>query len=206
MISHSNLLSDLRARMGAASEDEAERVLAATLVTIGECLTPELARAVAAELPDTTGAFLTAGICNTRLTINEIEGRVASRAGVRRRFAREHLQSVCRTLCDVLPGALCADLERRLGGALFAAALQDRLPETSGSRHDTHLAAGSPGSHHPVSSARAADAAQSHSVVRESNPHGARKVSSGGATTAPSGTLAAGRPTSRHPLSESKPR
>lgn len=168
---------------GFPTHGEAAAALKATLLALGESLPDRERKRVADALSVRERAVLQAAAYRGELDTAELYDRVRSYEGVALGFAREHAQVVCRAIGELLDDEVRALLDRVLPeelALLFHPRVPvERSPEThhahSGSHHT--LATGRPGSSHPVSES-APPGAQSHSVARESNPHGDTKLSS----------------------------
>jgi hypothetical protein len=141
---------------------------------------------------------------------------IAQQEDVERGFAKEHVQATCTALAELLDPADRAQLKARLGeriGALLIPRRELRGPiaQPSGHHHSDPegrgrtLAAGRPGSRHPLSEAKHSGA-HTHSVARSQNPRRDTKVSStsGSSARREKRTLAEGKPGSERPLSETK--
>jgi uncharacterized protein (DUF2267 family) len=176
---------------GLDTTEEAAAVLQATLVAMGQRLAPDVRDTIAAALPDEIGAVLRRSeseLESESESESEFFDRVRRREGVSLGFAREHAQGVCRALGEILPGEALRALEEALP-ASFAELFHPPPPPApppgyrvaKSERHHT-LATGRPGSRHPLSESRP-PTAQSHSVVREANPHADTKLSSASGLT-----------------------
>jgi uncharacterized protein (DUF2267 family) len=121
--------------------------------------------------------------------LREFIDRVAAREGVDPGFAREHTQSVCRALGEVLDddesARLVARLHDQLAG-LFALAsasgVRAPVPPRRPSRPRRTLSEGRPRSRKPLSEAAPA-LGQSDSLACNDNPHAETKLSSTTGTT-----------------------
>ena len=206
----SELIDDVMRRGGLAQRSDAERAVRATLTTLGERLTREEAQAVATALPSSWAGWLLDAGYDGDFDAAELYERVRRREGTSAGFAREHAQVVVRALGDRLADETRRRLEQALPGEvaeLLRPAEVGAPPPHAEARHAPRLntlATGRPGSAHPLSEARPPEG-QSHSVVREDNPHGESKLSSArGLTQERLGdSLATGRPPGpARPLSE----
>lgn len=203
MISTSNdLFSHVAAHAGVAGS-LAERVTRVVLAGIGGYLSPARRQFVADELPPALAALVVAG-ADLATPIEEHVLSLDTTIG----HARELIASVCRVLAEELSSeaieAIRAALPAALG-ALFAPPepAEPEPPPGMQPPRET-IAAGRPGSHHPVSDAHGRGA-QSDSIA-EDNPHAATKLSTAkGSTQERHGeTIAEGRPGYRNPLSGSR--
>jgi uncharacterized protein (DUF2267 family) len=205
---HEELLHRVEELAAFATDDEAERALAATLVTLGECLADNESRALAGELPPPAAQALRRAAFTGGCDVSEFYDRVARREGVAIGFGVEHAQAVCRAVGEGISEEALVRLRKELTpdvSALFDTPERDTVPE-----HVPHIAGhslseGRPGSRHPVSEAND-PLAHTHSVVRASNPHGDTKVSSAhGLTQEQLGeTLAEGHPGSSRPIAKTR--
>lgn len=175
------LLSHVAERAGLPGLQEAERTVRVVLGVISEQLSWPTVQALAEDLPLPLCSNLRDGGSHQDFDLAELHSRVASREQVRLGFAVEHTAVVCQVLAEELSSGTLQRLHDALPepiGALFS-------PREPGARFEhVHLdpgrrtlAEGRPGSQHPLSKARP-DRAQSHSVARETNPHGDTKLSS----------------------------
>jgi uncharacterized protein (DUF2267 family) len=182
MSNETELLERIMHLGGLDARRDAGRALKATLAALGERLDEDARGALARALPEKLGAMLHRKHRGA-FDVAEFYDRVRKREGVSLGFAREHAQVVCRVLGERLPAAKLRELDEGLPesfAALFHPPRQaepppeHRLPH--GERRHT-LATGRPGATHPLSDS-APPGAQSHSVVREANPHADTKLSS----------------------------
>lgn len=172
---------------GGLDREAAEWAICTTATALGEALPFAAATVLAESLPERF-ARLTRPRRGPLGEIDTFYASVAAHEGTGRGPAREHAQIVCRGLGEVLPRAardrVLFDVSPALA-ALFARAPSypppPRHAEASAAGHHT-LAAGRPGSRHPVSESEA-DRAHAHSIAREANPHGETKLSSAGGLT-----------------------
>jgi uncharacterized protein (DUF2267 family) len=195
--------------LGFRDREGGRHALDATLAAVGEALTEEEAAALAAELPEPLARIVReAGFVGLvdAAELYERARRHARTAGDTARppgRAREQTQIALHALGEALGpdarGRLVRSMPHEIGQDLWppeegAPAPHGAVP--GGAPLDT-LAAGRPGSKHPVASSRPSQA-QSHSVVREKNPHGETKLSSARGLTQErfSESLAEGRPPS----------
>jgi uncharacterized protein (DUF2267 family) len=121
--------------------------------------------------------------------LREFIDRVAAREGVDPGFAREHTQSVCRALAEVLDDDEWTHLVARLHdqlAALFvlpvASAVRGSEAPRQPSRRRRTLSEGRPGSRKPLSEAAPAHG-QPDSLALSDNPHADTKLSSTTGTT-----------------------
>jgi uncharacterized protein (DUF2267 family) len=181
----------------------AERVSPIVLAGIGGYLSPAARQLVASELPPALGAAVVAG-SGLATPIEELVHAVEPNLG----HARELIASVCRVLGEALStealGAVCAAVPAALAALLEPPATSEVPPAPVLARPRDMLADGRPGSHDPVSEARA-PGAHSDSVVA-GNPHAATKLSSttGSTQERHHETIAEGRPGSPSPIAGSR--
>jgi uncharacterized protein (DUF2267 family) len=196
-------------RDGIPDRATAERAARATLATLGERLTEEEARGVADALPGALARTLRDASYDSDFDDAELYERVRRREGAPAGAAREHAQVVLRALGEVIDDDVRTRVTRALPRSV-AELLEPRAPveapphaEAAHAPPITTLAAGKPGSRHPIAEARP-DLAHSHSVAREDNPHGETKLSSArGLTQERLGdAIAAARPGPARPISE----
>jgi uncharacterized protein (DUF2267 family) len=188
MITEAELLDRIVSLGGLDAKHEAIAALRAALAALGEQLDADARRAIAQALPEQLGAALNLQEGRGTFDLAEFYDHVWRREGVSLGFAREHAQIVCRVLGESLPGEALGSLDRALP-APFAALFHSpswrpaltQHPLAHDDRHHT-LATGRPGAKHPLSES-APPGAQSHSVVREANPHGDTKISSAAGMT-----------------------
>jgi uncharacterized protein (DUF2267 family) len=135
---------------------DAARAIRATVIAIGERLRDDERAALGRALP---GAFTTAlerAAYAGDFEKSDLFARVARHGGVGPGFGAEHAQVVCQALGELLPAETLTRLRKELGpsiGELFLPPEPipsiEREPSVTGST----LAAGRPGSRHPVSDA-----------------------------------------------------
>jgi uncharacterized protein (DUF2267 family) len=188
MATHQDLLGRIKQLGGLQTTREATAALRATLAALGERLSDRDRDLVAGVLPRSVAGALHKGKRRGAFDIAELYNRIRRREGVTLGFAREHAQVVCRVLGEILPDVARREIERALPESfaeLFSPPRSfDPPPEhpvAPGAQHRT-LATGRAGSLHPLSESRPR-AAQSHSVVSESNPHADTKLSSASGLT-----------------------
>jgi len=181
----------------AISLDAAELVTRTTLAGIGARLSPPVRTFIAEELPPDLRAAVLIG-ADLAIPLEEAVRTPGMTVGV----ARELIASVGRVLGETLSDDALALIAAT--GADLAQIVQRAAPEemvrAAPSRHPT-LAAGRPGSAHPLSEARP-DRRHASSVAAD-NPHAEQKLSSTTGTTQERlhETIAEGRPGSEWPLS-----
>jgi uncharacterized protein (DUF2267 family) len=165
-------------------DSQVQAAVDATLEAIGRLLVSDERRLLLQTLPAALGAVVEKANRQPTLSPHELFAGIARHEGVRLGFAREHEQVVCRALSEILPDETVNRLQRHLPilGELFAAPERISSAESvERSGHvrplDTTLAAGRPGSRHPLSEARA-ERAQAQSVVLSDDPHADTKLSS----------------------------
>jgi uncharacterized protein (DUF2267 family) len=204
------IVDDVVARGGFASRADAERLIEATLAVLSERLIKLDRQALADALPAALGQKVAEVSVYVRYGAEGFYERVLRRVGGRLGEVVERTQVVCQVLSESLDGELLARLRRHLPHRLTY--LLEPSPSTAAvsaprdpARHATGrttLSSGRPGSQHPLSEAPPRSS-QRHSVVSESNPGEARKLSSAGDDDG--GTLGSGRGGSSRPLSERGP-
>ncbi len=198
-------------------QKRAELVIDATIETLFAALDNQ-GRKVLEENIGAVKKLPTKKLDSNQITITpqELYQEVARREKVDIGFGMEHAQAACSALAEVIePSAL--KMIKTHGAESIAELLTPRRefrPSKSpvSPRHHPDpegrgrtLAAGRPGSRHPVSEAEHAGA-HTQSVSRNKNPHRDTKISSttGSAAERHHRTLAEGNPGSRRPLSETK--
>jgi len=113
----------------------AERVIAATLTTLGECLPSKAARDLAAQLPGRLQAPLTAAATRPEaISVEEFLRRLAERAEVSPSEALHHARAVMDALAEAVTGH---ELEH----------VRDQLPEDLRTLFAPPAAAGWPDTH-----------------------------------------------------------
>jgi uncharacterized protein (DUF2267 family) len=201
MMATQDLISHVAAHAG-VSADIAERALRAVLSGIGAYLGAPHRQLVADELSPALAAALLAQSGRARPIDKRLLG-----PGITAGDARELIASVCRVLAEELSGealhAIRVSAPPEVAAFLAPPAPAAPPRPTPGAHRET-LAAGHPGSRHPVSEARP-PRAQPDSVAAE-NPRASSKLSS----AAPSPperfheTLAEGQPGAAHSLAGSR--
>lgn len=197
---------------GIGSLDLSSRVIRATLSTLGERLDADDACALGRKLPEPFGDLVAWANHGGSFGPAEFYERVRKLDGEPRSFGLEHAQVVLRVVGTALPDELRDRLTKALPGEIarimepahFGAPPPHGVPVVEDVPEPlTSLASGRSGSRHPLSEA-APPAGQSHSVVREANPHGDVKLSSArGMTQERIGrALADGRGGPPRPISE----
>lgn len=183
----------------------------ATISAFVRCLTPEEAGAFARSVDGLLDAGASRGgsAGADRPGAEDMYELVRRSENVAAGAAREHAQIVLGAIGERLDpalrlrlvGRLPADLARLLE-ARDIGAPPDHVPPSFLPPLHT-LASGRPGSRHPISEARP-ERAQSHSVVKEDNPHGETKLSSSRGTTQErlGDSLATGHPGPTRPISQ----
>jgi uncharacterized protein (DUF2267 family) len=205
--SDADLLTRLH-ELGPFSDDgEALRALHVTLEIIGQGLTDDERRAVAASLPTECARVLLGARAGSCRNTTELFHGVRTREKTTLSRAVEHTEIVCRALGEVLSPTARTRLRRAVPDI---AALFERPDETGGPLPlvpslgtPNDLAEGRPGGSHPLSSANPAELSHRHSVARSDDPHAETKLSSACGLTQEreERSLATGRPGSRRPLS-----
>lgn len=191
------LLSHVAGHAG-IGRDEAERAALAVMSGIGAYLPDWARRLVAAELPSELGDALITGR-SVALPLEEL----AIARGAPPHQAHELVAAVCHVLSEELSDDALVALQAALPAEL-ARQLAPPASELTGppaeQRGGTTLAAGRPGSAHPISDTPAPE--HHRDSVADPNPHGASKLSSAEGTTQEREheTLAEGEPGPDHPL------
>jgi uncharacterized protein (DUF2267 family) len=200
-------IDDVRHRAGLADWSEAERLATHVLHALRPLLRADERREFASRLPAPLASTLQAeGNTPPDDDVDHLYERVAHTTHVPLARAVEEARIVCAALAALLtpdehqrwrrdqPPAI-AELftVRESVGAIPAAG--SSVAQTPPPPVGTTLAAGRPGSRHPISEAHP-DRTQTHSVARESNPHGDSKISSAEGFTQEQlhESLATGRP------------
>lgn len=204
------LVARIRALTGLDTEQEALLAAEATFSALGERLHPQDISAVANVLPGRFARALHTRSWPGDFELEELFRRVARAEGVNLGFAREHVLSTCRALGEMLGDEARRTVQRSLPApfaALFAPYDAEGAPapyHAPAGEHHT-LATGRPGSTHTIAESRP-PIAQSHSVVREKNPHADTKVSSAHGLTQErlDESLATARPDDHHTIAGSK--
>lgn len=200
--SDDELLHEVMRRGALASEDDAARVVRATLAVLGERLTLDEAQAVAGALPGALARVVTESGYDGDFDAAELVERVRRREGGSPGFAREHVHVVLAAIARHLDDGARRRVARALPAGLaelFAAPTDhgDVPPYASPSHGPPvrSLATGKPGSAHPLSES-APPSGQAHSVARNPDPHADTKLASARGTTQErlGETLARGRP------------
>lgn len=173
---------------GLPDEGTARRALRVTLAVLGERLTDDEACALASRLPKTLAAALDDAEYDGDFDAAEFYERVRRREGATPGFAHEDADVALRAIGTVLD----TDLQTRLLRALPDGIARHLVPRPVGTPPPhvppsagpavTTLGSGRPGSRHPVAEA-AVERAQTHSVVRATEPHADTKLSSSHGTT-----------------------
>ncbi len=175
-------------RLGGITEpDAARRAILATLEALGASLSRGVRSHVAAALPAAHAAALMRPAAEKLSRADAFYDRARALEGTTPGFALEHVQVVCRALGTMLPDETLQRMKRDLPGelaSLFNPPAREGEPPLHASRPPSHppphretLAAGHPGFTHTLAESAPA-AGQTHSVVREQNPHADTKLSS----------------------------
>lgn len=191
------IVADARERAGFGSDEEAEAALLETASILAERLLPDESASLARALPEPlAGAFRTTRY-DRDFGIGEFFERVAAHEPPtkarpsRRGFGLEHAMVACAVLGDALDDETKTRLVRHLGPAwarLFEPPRDEpgELPPHGVRQHEDEpersLSGGRPGARRPLAESNP-DRAQSQSVARTDNPHGATKLSSTRGTT-----------------------
>lgn len=170
-------------RLGGGTASDARRAIFATLSTLAECLADRERAMLASALGPSLAPAAQRGIHAGSFDADELFARVSRREDVPPGFAREHAEVVLVELARALPDPVRAHLGREVSPSIAARFAPPHHGDAPPHEHRAPaafahtLAAGNAGSASPVSTARP-PIAQSHSVVREDNPHGDTKLSS----------------------------
>lgn len=191
---------------GLSRNEQADRVIEATLDTLGERLLPEEIDLVAAHLPGRLADRLEPGHYGGAFDRAELFERIARRAGVSQSEAIEHTEVVCRVVAEALSPEARSRLASHLPPPLAALFEIPPAPEPAEPRRTSSrppsapppkktLASGRAGSEHPLSESKP-ERAHTNSVARSPDPHGDTKLSSAHGTTQErlDETLATGEP------------
>lgn len=193
---YQNFLRRVQALGGLESAAEAERATSATLASLGEILPRESVRLAQVELPEALAQLLHADRSppsrrDDRPPLADLYARASPRlARPEPGYAVERVQAVLEALAEWLSDDALASLRAGLHPEIAdRLEVRDRSPSAPphpdqrppGRRPAETLSGGHPGSHRPLSEGQFERPAQTNSVVRSVNPHGATKLSSAGA-------------------------
>ena len=200
-------LIDALARDGMCDPRIARRIIEATVAVLGERLTVDESASLSTAFAEPLRLVLQRASYQGDFGPDEMYARIRRRAAVDAALAREQAQVVLAAIGRAVPDDVARRLERALPrdvAELFRPRETGDPPPHAGPLGHT-LASGRAGSRHPLAEA-AATKAQSHSVVREANPHGETKLSSArGMTQERLGdSLAEGQPGSKRPISRTR--
>ncbi|NUO54933.1 MAG: DUF2267 domain-containing protein [Polyangiaceae bacterium] len=187
-----SIVARVKEALGMLSDDDTERAIDAVLDAIGRLLTPDEAGSIAQHLPARLATILVLASESTEAVDSErdVVSLVASREGMPASAAYETVKVTCEVFAGYLPEDVVERLQHDLPSELAALLVHPHgewcVPEpvvpvsapVRRRRGATTLASGRPGSSHPVSESRP-ERAHSNSVVRNPNPHGDTKLSSG---------------------------
>lgn len=204
-------IDDVMTRGVIADQAQALEVVKATLEMVGECLPAPDASTLAESLPGELAGAVRRAQRHPEPTLRELFEHVSQRAQLPIGEALEKAEAVGAALAEYLPIDVRSSLQRRLPSE-WARLLEPRTFERGDPApwHNTNpavgstLAAGRPGSRHPLSEA-APPAAQSASVAASENPHAETKLSSSHGV-APEEPLATGHAGSGAPLADARDR
>ena len=201
LVDHDVFVAHVAAHLGATTLGMT-RACKVVLGAFAGCLSPAERALFVSELPSSFGAFEQAS-ASVALPVEEQLVALGLTLG----HAREVVASVCHVLGEHLSDNMLARLQRALPESVAVFMVRPMpgpavITSRAARRTDT-LAEGSPGSHAPVSSARA-ERTQQASVAAD-NPHGDAKLSSATGSTQEREheTLAEGHPDT-HPLATSR--
>lgn len=179
------LVADVARRLGASADDDVEHVVVAVLDALGDVLSLDEARLIAAYLPGRWSALLVEAAQREvgAADVHELVEGVAWRENIARGWALEHATAVCEAVGRLLPDhvehRLHADLPSQLAALLEPRyALVPPVRRSAGRPQPAPrtLATGRARSAHPLSEARP-EIAHSESVARSSDPHADTKLS-----------------------------
>ncbi len=186
-----SIVARVKEALGMLSDGDTERAIGAVLDAIGRLLSPDEASAIARHLPTRLATVLSRAADGREHEegAGDVVSQVASRVGMPASAAYETVKVTCEVLASYLPEEVVDQLQRDLPPDVASLFVHPHgewcVPEPvvavsppARRRRRTTLATGRPGSSHPVSESRP-ERAQAHSVVRNPNPHGDRKLSSG---------------------------
>ncbi len=173
-------LFEALAEAGLDDRPTARRIIDATVAVLGERLCADENAALGGCLSPALRAILESATYSSDFDEAELYERIRRRSGVNAGLAREQAQVVIATIGRSAAEEVRRRLERALptGVAELLRPREPGEPPPFSSRSASNLAGGRPGSRHPISES-APPGAQAHSVVREDNPHGDTKLSSG---------------------------
>jgi uncharacterized protein (DUF2267 family) len=208
MMTEGEILDEVAQAAGLRDAAAAERATRAVLTLLGERLAHAEADALAGELPARLADSLRDARYRGELDLDELAFELARCERLPVGQALELVESVARVIADVVTGATLERVRRALPPSVAAIFVPpERVAEVDvarvAPRRDT-LAEGRPSSRRPVSEAQP-PGAHAESVARAENPHGDTKLSSARGLTQEreAETIAAGRPGSTRPLSDS---
>jgi uncharacterized protein (DUF2267 family) len=184
---YAELVEEVRRRTGIADAGRADRALASVASVLCGALSRADVDALAENLPAPLPERLRSGAGEAALTgARELYDRVSARAATTPGLALEETQVILQVLAEISGYEALVRVRKHLPPDVADLLWpreppaepppRERVAETSRVVHET-LASGRPGSHRPLSEAEHGNA-QLHSVTRESNPHGDRKLSS----------------------------
>ncbi|HEY3237727.1 MAG TPA: DUF2267 domain-containing protein [Polyangiaceae bacterium] len=195
------------------NREQAERAVHAVLEVLGERLTDDEARSLAAELPEGLRSPLRGARYVGDFGVQNFLERVGTHELVKRSFAVEHVEIVCRALCEALPDETLQRLIRHLPeyAELFTVPDVPPPPERAyelrhAERPEHTLSSGRPGASRPISESRPGsthplseakpERGHSQSVARSDDPHRDSRLSSSRGLTQEreEHTLSTGRP------------
>src|SRR5262245_40054760 len=161
------LAQRVRLLTGIADDAALQRVIGAVSSTLAEQLSPSARARLARVLPRERADAVMRAPRREADRLDAFYERVSRREGVEHGFAVEHAQSVCRALGDALDDdgrrQIAACLSDAVARMLAPSAQEPAFVAPRGRKHS--LAAGRPGSAHPLSEARP-ERAQQDSVAR----------------------------------------
>jgi len=202
-------------RLGGLHRHAAERAVDALVMSLSDRYSGLGIDALVRELPSRLDRRVFHVPASPPPALAELYDVVQRRERVERGFAAEHAEVVCRALAKLVSAETLTLLRRDLPAEVFDLFREDAPPRElppHGQRAPreevvvrTTLAAGRPGTRHPISESKP-DRAHTHSVARSENPHADTKLSSARGTTQErfDETLADGAPGPHRPIATTR--
>lgn len=186
-----SIVARVREALGMLSDDDTACAIDAVLDALGGAMTREEAGAVARHLPTRLATILSVASERERPegSVSDVVSSVASREGLTASAAYETVKVTCEVLAGYLPEDVVDRIQQDLPAELGALFVHPHgewcVPEpplavvpAQAVAPPRTLASGRPGSAHPLSESRP-ERAHRHSIARNPEPHGDRKLSSG---------------------------